>query len=1104
MTYTATSSDLSPSSPPPPSGPPPNTRLPTPESALRPIASDTEGESDAPSAPVFRAHLIDDMGSEADVDEAGITSDEECTKKSFDYTGELRCLNESGASDRRSFVEQLENAFKTPAKIDLKCLGGRLGLGESFLMPLPALPTVQRPTAPAIPPPPPPSVALPAQPNVTEDSAAFEVTGDMIMDVNLENSIQQIDLSEASKVSDRLSDHPPIVLRTHASQPHLRSVGSKASDGQLNKDFRFGGKPAQKAELKPVDEQPAKPLTLSDIIPPPSHPSRSPSMSFSMLEEDSSILKSIYAKATELQAARQRVNSDSSSKRHARQVASHKRHSSELSFSGLSSFGEVRRGFEFGPDRPAFYPPSQSQSYLFSRNHGRHESVFSIASVSSYGMVINSGSIDPFDYGLPPRPLSMDASVSFDDTFSFLNREPRRRRVDSDASSFYFNSHSQNSHIPRRRHRHNDSSASVMSAAPPISLYNRSFGAHRRNDSSTSASSLAHAYGTYGANGGRAAWARHQQDHSIDSVISDFSAVRLGRPGLGDKMLESARDYAVPLTAISASPPGSDKSSREVGHQTSFDSIMDEDPRSSGDSIFDATGQRTSMSSDSVFGYDDHHPPSQGMGLFPPNQFRPLSVISIPTVRSPINEDDTMISMLAGGRVRRRSIGSLVEASPCVRAEKRMHDGNPMRVPLKGLRMCQDEDSIDASPDKARLIEKVSITSGSSHKFGGERMSLAQKGMLDRQSLELGCLSADGEDLSASNLSRPVFRRPALANRSLPDSRPESYVISSGADTPPLSVSDGSSQSSGSQSSIDLGRLNVLLTNATHPVSNAAMARSRARARGNGHRRRVSQAPASRTSVYETIEEEVPGLSHSHSPSPVKLSTTEKHSVHNSPANQAFFHEPQVEIVQWDDDDETVPTLRKYYALQSEATVTLAESKRQWEDTPFSIFAVQSFDPPADPPGMKALLEHSQKTYGPLPSDLRASRRRSRTLSRPSPYPRSMLKPDDSRPIIDVSIPNITIGSIDAIPLQEIQVNPNVDLLALSPPPALNVKPVSPFVVDFKDRAHQKQVMKENANLGLPVPSARPRVPSNARRSALGRLRRKTKTKRTSSSIHRS
>ena len=33
----------------------------------------------------------------------------EDTKNTFDFTGELKKLNESGASDRRRFVEQLEN-----------------------------------------------------------------------------------------------------------------------------------------------------------------------------------------------------------------------------------------------------------------------------------------------------------------------------------------------------------------------------------------------------------------------------------------------------------------------------------------------------------------------------------------------------------------------------------------------------------------------------------------------------------------------------------------------------------------------------------------------------------------------------------------------------------------------------------------------------------------------------------------------------------------------------------------------------------------------------------------------------------------------------------
>ena len=96
-----------------------------------------------------------------------------------------------------------------------------------------------------------------------------------------------------------------------------------------------------------------------------------------------------------------------------------------------------------------------------------------------------------------------------------------------------------------------------MSIAPPISLYNRSFGVHRRSDSNTSVSSVAPSYALYITNGGRAAWARHHQDVSVDSVQSDFLATHLGRPGIGDKMFDTAADQGMPLTLISTSPPES-------------------------------------------------------------------------------------------------------------------------------------------------------------------------------------------------------------------------------------------------------------------------------------------------------------------------------------------------------------------------------------------------------------------------------------------------------------------------------------------------------------------------------------------------------------------
>jgi hypothetical protein len=55
-------------------------------------------------------------------------------------------------------------------------------------------------------------------------------------------------------------------------------------------------------------------------------------------------------------------------------------------------------------------------------------------------MVINNGSADAFNYGLPSvreRPSSDDISVSVsmtaDDAFSFIRRDPQRRRIDGDS-----------------------------------------------------------------------------------------------------------------------------------------------------------------------------------------------------------------------------------------------------------------------------------------------------------------------------------------------------------------------------------------------------------------------------------------------------------------------------------------------------------------------------------------------------------------------------------------------------------------------------------------------------------------------------------------------
>ena len=594
--------------------------------------------------PVFRAALIDDDQNRFEIDGECMQSSDEDTKKSFDFTGELKKLNESGASDRASFVEQLEIAFKTPAKIDLRC-----GFGTHL--------QVEAPPVPCLP------LSLD---NKADSFTSYAVSSDL--DIPFQSQLLDIKQLNTSPLQDtpeqegsigvELDDQPTSRL-VDTKEPSLlhdlttkeldctesdnrdtlsielaRLTDCRLSSGELDRSFRFGGPPKDSSPFK--DE--SKSLTLSDIIPPPDC-ARAIAEASLLLDdlEDDSVLNSIYAK---LMSKGSNGHIPALNEIKLDKVAS--RPVSGISFVGLESFDEVRRGFEFTGDR-SFYPPPARTTRR--PPHVREDSVFSIASVSSYGRVVNNGVSDPFDYGLPSlreRPSSEDMSsismsMTVEDTFAFIRGQPRQR-VESDASSFYFRDIAH----AARGHGRRESNISITSQAPPISRYNRSFGHHRRNESTASSSSVAISYAKYGANSGMLTWARHRRDVSMDSVSSDFSGMHLGRPGIGDKMFDHAVDLG-PLTSISASPPEKlDISDSHSDHRSSFDSILDDDQRPSiEDSLFEKTGHRSSISSDSVFGEDNCHP-YQG-GLLPPNQFRPLSVLSVNSVHSPMEEGDTMI-----------------------------------------------------------------------------------------------------------------------------------------------------------------------------------------------------------------------------------------------------------------------------------------------------------------------------------------------------------------------------------------------------------------------------------------------------------------------------
>jgi len=144
-----------------------------------------------------------------------------------------------------------------------------------------------------------------------------------------------------------------------------------------------------------------------------------------------------------------------------------------------------------------------------------------------------------------------------------------------------------------------------------------------------------------------------------------------------------------------------------------------------------------------------------------------------------------------------------------------------------------------------------------------------------------------------------------------------------------------------------------------------------------------------------------------------------------------------------------------------------------------------AFQPPRHPAGMQALLEHSVQNYGPLPSELHPRRMRSRTQSRPSPYPQAQVRaaitkvtppsPQEHPPSPDAHRTPVPV-------LQQISINHNINRMSAAP--SLEALKLSSSLVAGVEPK------RENA-FGL-APAARPRVGSTARRTALGWTKRST------------
>ena len=371
------------------------------ESSIPPTLTEISTSSTEP-VPVFCAQVSHADCASGDSD---VTSDED-TKESPDFTGEIRMLNESGAPDRRSFVEQLENAFGTPARVDL-----RYSFPEH---------AVDIPPVPSLP------VGVQDPPAATTDLST--TTDDFSTDDTGVSESRNAIYSDGEEHRRRLSlpaESPSVdVVRERPGNPLASSRNSRPSDGQLNRSFKFGGSPmpSQRSDHSYCDGVSKVPFTLSDITSSHSQQLHNDSGG-SLVEEDSSVLKSIMAQANTVlpvasevavPRARPRVGSNASIQDIVENFSRNSATSQvsdapqvRTSFAGFDSFDEVRRGFEFGPNRPVFYPPVS-----LSRNHNKHDSMFSVASVSSFGSVIDNDAPDPFGYARHSRPPSEDMSIS--------------------------------------------------------------------------------------------------------------------------------------------------------------------------------------------------------------------------------------------------------------------------------------------------------------------------------------------------------------------------------------------------------------------------------------------------------------------------------------------------------------------------------------------------------------------------------------------------------------------------------------------------------------------------------------------------------------------
>jgi hypothetical protein len=296
---------------------------------------------------------------------------------------------------------------------------------------------------------------------------------------------------------------------------------------------------------------------------------------------DNSVIRESFVSSSPIEVPLNRRLSDTSSQHdvasspsYVEPSNSHSRQESELS---LSSFGSILYGGVSDPFGYKYDDVSELSLVNCSKpsfGHGHSDSAASIPSISSYGQVIKGGRRNPFASSFRTTH-TRDVSSDFDDPVEPNSVESIRRH------EAYKLTDPDHKELPPllplpplpESYSTRNGEESTTSLAPPVSFLNFSYRRHTRNRASNDSGNLiVHAYGNYGASGGRAIWAKRWSDASVDSISSDFSAVAVGRPG--DKMFSNAANYhGAPSTSIVASPSASDVDMSE--RQGKSESTMD-------------------------------------------------------------------------------------------------------------------------------------------------------------------------------------------------------------------------------------------------------------------------------------------------------------------------------------------------------------------------------------------------------------------------------------------------------------------------------------------------------------------------------------------------